>query len=185
MAKKDEIDAAAEKQAAGMSKEDKAEAKQEAAQDKADEAYKTYEKEQADHEKKHPGEIDEAAYKKYETAYNKVPEDADSKPVGLLGDLAPDPMTPPVVVDPTVAATEAHAAPGSTVLRKPKDWEAPVKDGHKAPVVAFNKVDVVPSGDGWMVQVSFANEADAKKFYGACKVHEVVAPPPAPEPLTL
>jgi hypothetical protein len=42
-----------------------------AKQNKADEAsYKEYEVEQADHEKKHPGEIDEPAYKKYEDKYD-------------------------------------------------------------------------------------------------------------------
>ena len=56
-------------------KEDKAaESTVEAEQDAA---YKTYEVEQADHEKKHPGEIDEPAYAKYEEAYDK----AEAKPV--------------------------------------------------------------------------------------------------------
>jgi len=41
-------------------------------EDKQDAAYEKYEAEQADHEKKHPGEIDEPAYAKYEAAYDKA-----------------------------------------------------------------------------------------------------------------
>jgi hypothetical protein len=47
---------------------------------KQDAAYKKYESEQATHEKKHPGEIDEPAYAKYEAAYDK----AEAAPVGMM-----------------------------------------------------------------------------------------------------
>ena len=50
-------------------KDDKAGAAVEAKQDAA---YGKYEKDQATFEKKHPGEIDEAAYKKYEQDYDKA-----------------------------------------------------------------------------------------------------------------
>jgi CubicO group peptidase (beta-lactamase class C family) len=48
-------------------------------EDKQDAAYEKYEREQADHEKKHPGEIDEPAYAKYEAAYDKAEV---AKPLG-------------------------------------------------------------------------------------------------------
>ena len=82
-------------------KTDKAvEAKQEA-------AYKKYEAEQADHEKKHPGEIDEPAYAKYEKAYDKAGgkamstdrTDAQKKYDAALADAAKL----------SAAAVEAHA----------------------------------------------------------------------------
>jgi hypothetical protein len=59
-------------------KETAAEAKVEAKQDAA---YAKYEKEQATHEKTHPGEIDEPAYAKYEAAYDKA---EGARPMGMM-----------------------------------------------------------------------------------------------------
>jgi hypothetical protein len=49
-------------------------------EDKQDAAYGKYEKEQATYERKHPGEINEPAYAKYESAYDK----AEGKPAGMM-----------------------------------------------------------------------------------------------------
>jgi hypothetical protein len=170
--------------AAETKKADAAEAKQAKAIDKSDAAFKTYEKEQAKHEKTHPGEIDEPAYATYGKVYDKIPEDRPAG--GMMGDKEPgknepviDHNAPPMIDATTGEAVLATIPPNPNHTLKPKDWEPPGVHTRSEEVS-----EVTPDGKLFMVSVWFKDEEDAKKFQSQYTPHVKSPAPVAGTPVT-